>query len=105
VGPIDLDGLEVGGQTLLIFTLEYTFPLAPEQSIFGLVFADAGNSWLDFADTDPFDLRRSVGFGLRMFTPMVGLIGFDFAYGFDHYEGGRRKGRWVPHFQFGHQFY
>jgi len=105
VGPIDFDGLEVGGQSLLIFTIEYTFPLAPQQSIFGLVFADAGNSWLDLGDTDPFDLKRSVGFGLRMFTPMIGLIGFDFAYGFDHYKDGLRRGRWVPHFQFGTQFY
>lgn len=105
VGPIDRDGLEIGGQSMLIFTLEYTFPLAAQQALYGLVFADAGNSWLDLGDTDPFNLRRSVGFGLRMFTPMVGLIGFDFAYGFDHYENGRRKGRWVPHFQFGAQFY
>ncbi len=105
VGPVDRDGLEIGGQSMLIFTLECTFPLAQEQALYGLVFADAGNSWLDLGDTDPFDLRRSVGFGLRMFTPMVGLIGFDFAYGFDHFENGRRKGRWVPHFQFGAQFY
>ncbi len=105
VGPKDFDGLEVGGQSLLIFTLEGVFPIAPQQMIYGLVFADAGNSWLDMGDTDPFDLRRSVGFGLRMFTPMIGLIGFDFAYGFDHYKDGLRKGRWVPHFQFGTQFY
>lgn len=105
VGPRDTDGLEIGGQSLLIFTMEYTFPLSVEQSLYGLVFADAGNAWLNLSDTDPFDLRRSVGFGLRMFTPMVGLIGFDFAYGFDHFENGRRRGRWVPHFQFGAQFY
>ncbi len=106
VGPKDFDGLEVGGQSLLIFTLEFTFPLVPQQSIFGLVFADAGNSWLDLGDTDPFDLKRSLGFGLRMYTPMIGLIGFDFAFGFDHYdEYGRRRGRWMPHFQFGTQFY
>lgn len=105
VGPLDRDGLEVGGQSLLIISLEYTFPIAPEQSLFGLVFADAGNAWLDLADTDPFDLRRSVGVGVRMFTPLVGLIGFDFAYGFDHFENGRRVGRWMPHFQFGAQFF
>lgn len=105
VGPQDFDGLEVGGQSLLIFTLECTFPIAPQQSIYGLVFADAGNSWLDMGDTDPFDLRRSIGFGLRMFTPLIGLIGFDFAYGFDHFKDGLRKGRWIPHFQFGTQFY
>ena len=94
-----------GGQSLLIFTLEYLFPLAPEQMLYGLVFADAGNAWLDLADTDPFNLRRSVGFGVRMFTPMLGLIGFDFGYGFDHFDNGRRRGRWVPHFQFGTQFF
>ncbi|MFO7768397.1 MAG: outer membrane protein assembly factor BamA [bacterium] len=105
VGPKDRDGLEVGGQSLLIFTLEYTFPLAQAQSLYGLFFAEAGNAWQDLGDTDPFDLRRSVGFGLRMFTPLVGLIGFDFAYGLDHFVDGRRQGRWVPHFQFGYQFY
>ena len=83
-------------------TLELRFPISPNPTIFGLFFAEAGNAWRDLDEVNPFSLRRSVGFGVRLFMPMVGIIGIDFGYGFDYYnEYGQRHGKWKVHFQFG----
>jgi len=49
--------------------------------------------------THPFDLKRGAGVGVRLVVPPIGLIGFDFGYGFDRIDGGQ----WEPHFQFGNQ--
>ena len=49
---------------------------------FGLIFVEAGNTWNNLESTDPFNLRRSVGIGARIFMPMLGMLGFDYAYGF-----------------------
>ena len=73
--------------------------------MYGLLFAEAGNTWKDLGHTDPFDLRRSVGVGARIFMPMIGMIGFDYAFGFDYIDQqGVRKGNWKPHFVFGKSF-
>ena len=73
--------------------------------MFGLIFAEAGNTWINVSDTDPFDLQRSVGIGARIFMPMIGIIGFDYAYGFDNIDKyGKRYGKWKPHFVFGRSF-
>jgi outer membrane protein insertion porin family len=73
--------------------------------MYGLVFAEAGDTWDKVEDTDPMNLRRSVGVGARVFMPMIGIIGFDYAYGFDHYDTtGKRYGKWEPHFVFGRGF-
>ena len=52
----------------------------------GACFAEMGNNWLSFSDTAPFDLKRSAGLGVRMFMPMLGMLGFDLGYGFDDVE-------------------
>jgi outer membrane protein insertion porin family len=94
-----------GGKTMLKTTAELRFPILPNPTMYGLLFAEAGNTWRDMAHTDPFDLRRSVGVGARIFMPMIGMIGFDYAYGFDHYNSaGERVGQWKPHFVFGRSF-
>jgi outer membrane protein insertion porin family len=98
VGPLE-NGTEIGGQTMLIFNMEYQFPIV-QQQIYGLLFADAGNAWKNLSETDPTDLRRSAGVGLRIVAPMLGVIGFDLAYGFDHLP----RGEWHPHFQLGTSF-
>ena len=107
---------QAGGKRMLQTTLEIRFPIITNPMLFGLIFAEAGRTWTeervvtpagwwDFDTTDPFDLRRSVGIGARMFMPMVGMIGFDYAYGFDHEDPyGRRYGTWKPHFVFGRSF-
>lgn len=97
IGPRD-DGVVIGGRVMLKTTIEYSFPVA-ENQVYALAFFDAGNAWDDLATTDPSDLKKGAGLGVRMVVPALGLIGFDFGYGFDR-EGG---GQWEPHFQFGNQ--
>jgi outer membrane protein insertion porin family len=94
-----------GGKTMLKTTFELRFPLIPNPTMYGMLFAEGGNTWLDMSKTDPFNLRRSVGIGARIFMPMIGMIGFDYAYGFDYVDSyGNRSGRWKPHFVFGRSF-
>lgn len=95
-----------GGKVMLKYTTEIRFPIIPNPTMFGLIFAEAGNTWANVTDTDPFDLRRSVGIGARIYMPMIGIIGFDYAYGFDNidYTTGKRFGQWKPHFVFGRSF-
>lgn len=97
-------GIPVGGKSMLVLNMEYRVPLA-EQQVYGLLFADAGNSWARIKDLDPLDLRRSVGFGFRVVTPMLGTIGFDFGYGFDRKKVDGQPAGWNTHFQFGPQFF
>lgn len=102
VGPLSRSGRPLGGRAMAKFTTELRFPIAPNPTIFGLFFAEAGNAWEDFNRADFFDLKRSAGFGFRVFMPLVGIIGVDFGYGFDHFDRfGERKGQWKVHFQFG----
>ncbi len=95
-----------GGKVMLKYTTEIRFPIIPNPTMFGLIFAEAGNTWENVSDTDPFNLRRSIGIGARIFMPMIGIIGFDYAYGFDNidYTTGKRFGQWKPHFVFGKSF-
>ena len=67
------------------FTLELRYPLSlnPNSTIYVLAFAQGGNSWREFSDFNPFDVKRSVGLGLRVFLPMFGTLGFDYGIGFD----------------------
>ncbi|HNX44750.1 MAG TPA: POTRA domain-containing protein [Bacteroidales bacterium] len=70
-------------------TLELRYPLSlnPNSTIFGLVFAEAGNSWDNYKEFNPFDVKRSLGVGVRVFLPMFGLLGLDWGYGFDQIPG------------------
>ena len=97
-------GIPIGGNSMMVLNLEYRFPLA-EQQVYGLLFADAGNAWAKIGDISPLDLRRSVGFGFRVMTPMLGMIGFDFGYGFDRRKVDGAQAGWSTHFQFGPQFF
>jgi len=78
------------------FTLELRYPLSLEQSatIWALAFVEAGNSYSNFKSYNPFNLKRSAGVGVRIFLPMFGLMGIDWAYGFDapNYGGATRNG-------------
>lgn len=74
-----------GGNMYQKMTMELRYPITLSQSatIYALAFAEAGNSWTEFSDYNPFDLKRSAGAGVRIFLPMFGLMGFDWGYGFD----------------------
>lgn len=104
VGPIS-SGYPAGGKTMFKQTMELRFPLVDNPTVYGLMFVEGGNCWWNFEQTDPFNLRRSVGLGVRLYMPLVGLIGLDYGYGLDYYNfAGVRHGEWVPHFQFGRGF-
>lgn len=68
------------------FTIEARYPLSlnPSSTIYVLAFAQGGNAWRSLRDFNPFDLKRSAGFGMRVFLPMFGLLGFDYGFGFDN---------------------
>lgn len=85
------------------FTLELRYPfLLGNTTIYGLGFLEAGNAWNDAKKFNPFDMKRSAGIGVRIFLPMVGLMGIDWAYGFDKVFG--TKGGSQFHFILGQEF-
>ncbi len=105
VGSHFLDDYPTGGRVQVKFATELRFPISSAPTIYGLTFAEAGNVWPHHKYFNPFELKRSAGFGIRLFMPMIGMIGFDFGYGFDNIdEFGIKKGRWKTHFQFGRGF-
>ena len=87
------------------YTAELRVALALEpMPIYVLAFAEAGNVFFNLKSTDFFNLRRSVGVGARIFINPVGLIGFDYGYGFDRKSVDGNDSQWVFHFQFGRGF-
>lgn len=105
IGPRNLNGNPIGGRVVLRNGLELRYSLSQDPlPIFVLLFAEASNLWEDIRRTDPFDLRRSVGFGTRLILPAVGLVGFDFGYGFDRKIVDGQDPYWQFHFQFGRGF-
>ncbi len=88
-------------------TLELRYPfLLGNTTIYGLTFLEAGNAWHDVKDFNPFSMKRSAGVGVRIFLPMVGLMGIDWAYGFDkpHYSSSSTRGGSQFHFILGQEF-
>jgi outer membrane protein insertion porin family len=85
----NVGGVKVGGTVFTRYTLEVRYPLSlnPSSTIFALAFVEAGNNWLAGTDFDPFELYRSAGLGIRVFLPMFGMLGLDWAYGFDEVLG------------------
>lgn len=86
------------------FGVEVHFPfmLQTTTTIYGLVFAEGGNAWTRVKDFSPFSMKRSAGAGVRIFLPMVGMMGIDWAYGFDKVFG--TKGGSHFHFILGQEF-
>lgn len=97
-----------GGTIYNKFSMElrYPFTLKPTASIYGLAFLEAGNSFNNFSEFNPFQLKRSAGMGLRIFMPAFGLLGIDFGYGFDQDNNPNSIGvsGWQTHFIIGQQF-
>ena len=84
------------------FTIELRYPvmLQPQSTIYALAFLEGGNCWADIKDFNPFQIKRSAGVGVRIFLPMVGLLGVDWGYGFDDPTHGKSQ----FHFVIGQQF-
>ena len=104
VGPRNSNGAAIGGNTQLLFNAEMSVPIAANQ-FYGLIFADAGNAWDNRSKISMFDLRRSVGFGIRIVAPLLGIMGFDFAWGLDRELVDGQPTGLTTHFQFGPQFF
>ena len=104
IGPVDNRGTPLGGVAQLLFNAEVSIPIVPQQ-FYGLIFADAGNAWGNLDRISLTDLRRSVGFGIRIVAPVVGIMGFDFAWGIDRRHVDGQKVQMMTHFQFGPQFH
>ena len=88
------------------FTLELRYPfMLGNTTIYGLGFLEGGNAWSEAKKFNPFDIKRSAGIGVRIFLPMVGLMGIDWAYGFDRpYGTTTNKGGGQFHFILGQEF-
>ena len=95
-----------GGTVYNKFSLELRYPLTLKAaaSIYALTFIEAGSSYDTFKEYNPFVMQRSAGFGLRVFMPAFGLLGIDFAHGFDALPGLTQKNGWETHFIIGQQF-
>lgn len=92
------------GRAYTRFSMELHFPflLQPSSTIYGLAFVEGGNAWTSLENFNPFSLKRSAGVGVRIFLPMIGLMGIDWAYGFDKVQGEKGGGHF--HFILGQEF-
>lgn len=88
----------------LTMEVRYPITLAQSATIYALAFVEAGNSWYDIQDFEPFNLYRSAGVGLRVFLPMFGLLGIDWGYGFDSVPGRPGAAGSQIHFIIGQEF-
>ncbi|KAA0248042.1 MAG: outer membrane protein assembly factor BamA [Ignavibacteriota bacterium] len=105
VGPRNVFGQVIGGRVFDKIGAELRFAVTLEPiPLYLLTFAEAGNVFESFDKTDIFDMRRSAGVGARILINPIGLIGFDFGYGFDRKIVDGRDPEWLFHFQFGKGF-
>lgn len=95
-------GKEGYAYTRMGMELHFPFMLQPTTTIYGLAFVEGGNAWTSVGDFSPFNLKRSAGVGVRIYLPMVGMMGIDWAYGFDKVYG--MKGGSHFHFILGQEF-
>ena len=97
-------GREGYAYTRLGIELRYPLMLETSTNIYVLRFLEAGNAWNDINKFNPFDLKRSAGVGVRIFLPMIGMMGIDWAYGFDKVFGSSSAGGSHFHFVLGQEF-
>ena len=88
----------------LSLELRYPLILEPSSTIYALVFGEAGDAWNSISNFNPFNLKRSAGAGVRIYLPMIGLMGIDWAYGFDRPYGSSTRGGSNFHFILGQEF-
>ena len=104
-----------GGRAMSIITLEYQVPiidqLRSQQPVYAVAFVEAGNAWAKLSDAKPYpgNMKKSVGLGIRVIMPLVGLLGFDVGYGFDKPSDPiqalqKKRSGWHTHFQLGQVF-
>ena len=91
-----------GGNLMFKYSLEFRMLFSDDPTVYGFLFADMGNIWSDYDVVKLTDLKRSVGMGVRLYMPMLGILGYDVGYGFDStlIDAGEPHG-WEHHFIFG----
>ena len=100
--PYSQGGISYAGNVYDKFTVELRYPviMQPQSTIFVLAFLEGGNCWSDIREFNPFQIKRSAGVGVRIYLPMIGLLGVDWGYGFDDTANGGSQ----FHFVLGQQF-
>jgi outer membrane protein insertion porin family len=93
----------VGAPVITKYSMELRYPLSlnPSATIFAMGFAEAGRTWQNFKDYNPFNLYRSAGMGLRIYLPMFGLLGFDYGWRLDDVPNYSNMARGQFHFSIG----
>jgi outer membrane protein insertion porin family len=84
--------------------LRYPLMLETSTNIYVLGFLEGGNAWSNIKNINPFDMKRSAGVGVRIFLPMIGMMGIDWGYGFDKINGSSQYGGSHFHFVLGQEF-
>lgn len=104
--PIQSDKNTQIGNVYAKMTMELRYPIVTggQMTVYLLAFAEAGNCWYDFKEFNPFQLKRSAGAGIRIFMPMLGLLGVDWGYGFDKVQGTMDYSKSQFHFVLGREF-
>ncbi|MCC7302309.1 MAG: BamA/TamA family outer membrane protein [Bacteroidia bacterium] len=92
-----------GAASIVKYTLELRYPISlnPSAMVYGLGFAEGGNSWATFREFNPFSVKRSAGIGVRVFLPMFGLLGLDYGWRFDDIDRSPFMQRGQLHFTIG----
>lgn len=103
-GALTPYGSEGYAYSRMALELRYPLMLQGSTNIYALAFLEGGNAWTDVKKFNPFDMKRSAGFGVRIMLPMVGLMGIDWAYGFDKVFGSTAYGGGQFHFVLGQEF-
>ena len=97
-------GSQAEAYSRLVMELRYPFMLQPTSTIYGLMFVEGGNAWRDVTKFNPMDIKRSAGAGVRIILPMIGLLGIDWAYGFDKIGNSKDYSGSQFHFVLGQEF-
>ncbi|MBT3621365.1 MAG: outer membrane protein assembly factor BamA [Flavobacteriales bacterium] len=97
---------QTGGTIYNKYTAEmrYALSLNPSSTIYALGFMEAGNAWDNFDNFNPFGVKRSAGFGVRIMLPMIGMMGLDYGWGLDDIAGRPDANGGQFHFSIGQQF-
>ena len=105
ITPFDQENNIEGGTLFNKYVMEIRYPISLAQSatIYALTFVEGGNNWDRFAEFNPYNIKKSAGIGLRIFMPAFGLMGIDWAYGFDRVPGTLENAGPQFHFSIGQQ--
>ena len=105
ITPLDVENNIEGGTIFNKYVMEVRYPISLAQSatIYALTFLEGGNNWDDFAEFNPYNVKKSAGVGIRIFMPAFGLMGIDWAYGFDRLDGALDNSGAEIHFSIGQQ--